>query len=283
MALAKLNNVTSARIAKINGVNYSSVRLFDGQEPAAAAGLTAGLVVHLDAGDASSYSGSGTDWLDLTASNVDGVLVNGPVYDASDGGGSFYFDGTNDGFLIDYDDAAALRPSAADLDGDGYTVQMWAKNVAGEQVCLSCGTYDSPNHYYGMELAAQSHSSLGQRILVHIFEGTANNSPASRRSAATSWGSHSAATWYLFTFILPSNEYADVDFYLNADVVATTVGSGTGDNNSPGYHSSRDSGIGYNRGTFREGYVSQVIVYDKALSSSEVGDNFDATKSRYGY
>jgi len=57
--------------------------------------VTTGLQLYLDAGNASSYSGSGTTWTDLTVNGRNGTLTNGPTYSSADGG-SIVFDGTND-------------------------------------------------------------------------------------------------------------------------------------------------------------------------------------------
>jgi hypothetical protein len=54
-----------------------------------------GLQLYLDAGNASSYSGSGTAWNDLSGNGRNGTLTNGPTYSATNGG-SIVFDGTND-------------------------------------------------------------------------------------------------------------------------------------------------------------------------------------------
>jgi hypothetical protein len=61
----------------------------------AASVVTTGLQLYLDAGNASSYPGSGTTWTDLTVNGRNGTLTNGPTY-SSDNGGSIVFDGTND-------------------------------------------------------------------------------------------------------------------------------------------------------------------------------------------
>ena len=53
-----------------------------------------GLVLNLDAGNANSYPGTGTTWFDLASGN-NGTLVNGPTYDTINGG-SLLFDGIND-------------------------------------------------------------------------------------------------------------------------------------------------------------------------------------------
>jgi hypothetical protein len=57
--------------------------------------VTTGLQLYLDAGNASSYPGSGTTWTDLTVNGRNGTLTNGPTYSATNGG-SIVFDGSND-------------------------------------------------------------------------------------------------------------------------------------------------------------------------------------------
>jgi hypothetical protein len=57
--------------------------------------VTTGLQLYLDAGNASSYSGSGTAWNDLSGNGRNGTLTNGPTYSATNGG-SIVFDGSND-------------------------------------------------------------------------------------------------------------------------------------------------------------------------------------------
>jgi hypothetical protein len=57
--------------------------------------VTTNLSMFLDAGNASSYSGSGTNWTDLSGNSRNGTLTGGPTYTSADGG-SIVFDGTND-------------------------------------------------------------------------------------------------------------------------------------------------------------------------------------------
>ena len=54
-----------------------------------------GLVLCLDAANAKSYSGSGTNWKNLTGTSIDGTLTNGPTF-SGDNLGYLLFDGTND-------------------------------------------------------------------------------------------------------------------------------------------------------------------------------------------
>jgi hypothetical protein len=55
---------------------------------------TDGLVLCLDAGNRKSYPGSGDTWRDLSGYGNDGTLINGPSFAAANGG-SIVFNGTN--------------------------------------------------------------------------------------------------------------------------------------------------------------------------------------------
>lgn len=57
--------------------------------------VTDGLRLYLDAGNASSYPGSGTTWTDLSGFGNNFTLINGPTY-TTESGGAIVFDGTND-------------------------------------------------------------------------------------------------------------------------------------------------------------------------------------------
>ena len=50
-----------------------------------------GLVLNLDAGEPSSYPGTGTAWTDLSGNGNTGTLTNGPTYSSANGG-SIVFD-----------------------------------------------------------------------------------------------------------------------------------------------------------------------------------------------
>ena len=54
-----------------------------------------GLVLCLDAADQNSYVGSGTVWKDMSGNNNNGTLTNGPTFSGGNGG-SIVFDGVDD-------------------------------------------------------------------------------------------------------------------------------------------------------------------------------------------
>ncbi|NDE11825.1 MAG: hypothetical protein EBZ95_14895 [Chitinophagia bacterium] len=51
--------------------------------------------MNLDAGNSSSYIGSGNNWNDLSGNNNTGTLTNGPIFNSANGG-SIVFDGIDD-------------------------------------------------------------------------------------------------------------------------------------------------------------------------------------------
>ena len=56
--------------------------------------VTDGLILCLDAGNRKSYPGSGDTWRDLSGYGNDGTLIDGPSFDAANGG-SIVFNGDN--------------------------------------------------------------------------------------------------------------------------------------------------------------------------------------------
>jgi len=63
--------------------------------------IETGLIVSVDAANPTSYPGSGTTWRDLSGNNNSGSLVNGPTFNSVNGG-SIVFDGSNDYVNIPY-------------------------------------------------------------------------------------------------------------------------------------------------------------------------------------
>ena len=57
--------------------------------------VTSGIALLLDAGNTSSYPGTGTTWTDLSGNGYNGTLTNGPTY-SSNNSGYIAFDGSND-------------------------------------------------------------------------------------------------------------------------------------------------------------------------------------------
>lgn len=83
--------------------------------------ITQGLVLNLDAGNSSSYIGSGTTWTDLSLSGNNGTLVNNVTYSSS-----------NQGALVFNGNATSTNPYISfttspsfDFGSSDFTVEMW--------------------------------------------------------------------------------------------------------------------------------------------------------------
>jgi hypothetical protein len=93
--------------------------------------ITSGLTVLLDAGYIPSYPRSGTTWSDLSGNDRNTSLLNGPSYN-SDYGGSLFFDGSDDYLSIPYFNQTT----------QSFAVETWFKpqqNTEYLRGILSCG------------------------------------------------------------------------------------------------------------------------------------------------
>jgi hypothetical protein len=81
--------------------------------------VTTNLVLHYDAGNTSSYPGTGTTWSNLQATTINSTLTNGPTY-STNNGGVIVFDGTNDF-------TTAANNAIFDFGSGDFTIEMWVK------------------------------------------------------------------------------------------------------------------------------------------------------------
>jgi hypothetical protein len=205
------------------------------------------LVLELDAADRNSYPGSGTTWRDLTANNNSGTLTNGPTF-SSTNGGSIVFDGSDD--IVNLG-----RPASLDL--TTLTLSAWIRTttnlnqiVIGKSYISSYYMNIAPNIKQfafwtnGSQLLSTTISTIGDPIWCNIV-GTINSTSKS--------------------------------IYFNGIINASTVGSTVGID-------SNDIYIGNSPviNSFFLGNIANVQIYNRALSSEEVLQNYEALKSRYG-
>ena len=224
--------------------------------PASSSGIvSSGLLMHLDAGDSNSYSGTGTTWSDLSGNGNHATLVNGPTYRSSDGG-HFDFDGSNDNVTTNLQ-----------LPNRPYTVSTWVY-------------VDATNAQYSWFITQMW--SYSNSALVMYAGGNPYKFKISRQLVAGGISMESsttviASTWYNFCLTVSSTDYK---LYVNGTLEDTATNSGNESANSGNIK------IGVNANqtwpSYFEGKMSSVLVYNKALSATEVTQNFNAIKSRYG-
>jgi hypothetical protein len=214
--------------------------------------VTSGLTLNLDAGNPYSYNplntGS-TTWVDTTYTTTGGTLTNGTFYS----GGTMVFDGTND--YVRFNSGLNGRIS--------FSLEYWFYQTAIESRAQEMFTtnYNNP----GIEIY-----SNGTTL---YFRSNFNNSsrPATVTISAGRWNHvvaicrvDSGITIYLNgvegTPNTPTNPYITWnDDYFNLGVLT-----------------------GYSEFLPFNGKISNAKIYNRALSASEVQQNFNALRGRYG-
>lgn len=210
--------------------------------------VTNGLVFHLDAANARSYAGTGLTASDLTDSSFKGSFINGTGF-SSLNNGAFTFDGTND--------AITFQPNSKFEFGTGnFTVIAWHKK---------------PNFSIATIVHIDDGNGTGI-ILYTVADGSFFNWVAGTFKAGTI--NISDNTWKQVALVRSSGVCQQ---YINASPDQSFTASGSV------VTSGRSLTLGQNAGTyFHNGSISQISIYNRALSATEIRQNFNATKKRYG-
>lgn len=215
--------------------------------------------------DASNYT-SGT-WTDETG-NGNNATINGATW-INTNGGIFDFDGTDD--TISIPDTSDLRLSTT----ISKTIQVWVKFDALPSTTQQMPVFGKLSSSFGFDgYWGGLYSSAGQ------FRSVTNGTSQQR---VTNSGTFSASidTWYLFTFISKiSSTSNSTKMYLNTTQVAANAhGTDSYNETNPLYLGWIGSGVG---SFYLNGKIGAAYFYTKELSDSEISDNFNNTKSRFG-
>jgi hypothetical protein len=224
--------------------------------------LTRGLTMHLDASSPESYPGSGTTWSDM-ASSYNGSLINGTSY-SSTGGGSMYFDGTND--YVGFSGTGGV-PNALST----ATMTMWVnlsrKSGGGQQFQQVAGWRDDVDSDFFFLLLDNSGATVDTEARVRTSGGTTYDINANFTSYF--------GNWVHVAFVVDTNR---TDLYFNGSL----VGSNTSKAGS--FASSLELRVGQNlSGAWTAlGYMGNFTFYSRALAIAEVRQNFNVQRSRFG-
>ena len=214
--------------------------------------VTQGLVLDLDAAKRDSYAGVGTSWNDISGNRNNGVLTNGPTFNSANGG-SIVFDGVDD---------YVLTPGS--ILNNSYTIQSYIYLIGNRFTILSnlnddsnsksnqIGTDGSRNVYFQI--------SLSDNTYFYTTSTTTLNTNQ----------------WYNICF---TRVGSTAKIYINgSEISITTVGASAV--NLQTYTSNFT--VGVNRAlNYTNGRMSLLQIYNRALSASEVLQNYNATKGRY--
>jgi hypothetical protein len=207
--------------------------------------VTQGLVLNLDAANKDSYPGTGTTWYDLSGNGYNGTLTNGTSFISNICGGCFNFDGV--------DDYVDLQYSIIGGTGD-FTVNQWIQADASETGGTTFGNYPAGTLqiFYGT-----------------TFMGMWLNNSTTYVGAPVPFSSNPV-------MITAIRSGTTTYFYQNGVLLKT--GSSSANIGAANFR------IGTNTNT-NEQFTGKVFVtqtYNRALSSTEVTQNYNAQKTRFG-
>ncbi len=221
--------------------------------------VTDNLVFCVDAANTKSYTGSGTDWKDLSSQGNNGTLTNSPTYVPNSNGGYFDFDGTND-----YINANSALPDSFFQGNSTISFWIYFNTVDSDsqgQAIMHHGTNSNPNGFHLMQRDSKVRLDLWGPGL-------------------TSASTFSASTWYNLT-ITHNNTTNACAIYINGSLDAsdTLSASYTGSGNN-----CRIAGPIIEGGVYHDelhARIAQVLCYDKILTAAEVLQNYNAHKGRF--
>jgi hypothetical protein len=220
--------------------------------------VTDGLVLCLNASDRNSYISGSTTWNDVSGRGNNGTLTNGPTFNSANGG-SIVFDGVDDYVLdstVNYDNY-----------NNNFTAVVWVKPSVISGGIIGWGNGGS-SPYYTWTIRFENGGFRTQ-----IFNGT---------NYYINSGNIEPNKWYNISFVVYQSGL--MELYVN-NVKFTTTGSSdliklrNDVNNRTIIGVDANTSSGLNPMT---GNIASVQIYNRALSVSEVQQNYNATKSRFG-
>ncbi len=227
--------------------------------PTTAVPVTSDLVLYFDPSNSSSYSGSGTTINDLSGYGLSGTMSNITFT-------SPYFSFNGSSSQISVADNSLLEPGSGD-----WTIEFWVNHsvLAGSSRILIAKTdgINAADWAYGLR------SSAAGGTFMEIGNGST--------SIITPTSTLSINTWYQVVGVWTNVASNSLALYINGSLIGSNSHSFTSIKNttSPLYLGSFNGG---QSSQWLNGRMGVVRLYSKALTSSEVLQNYNADKSKYG-
>ena len=223
------------------------------------------LILYVDAGNSKSYPGSGTIWKDLSGRGHHMTLNNGPTFN-SNFGGYLDFDGTNDSATVEIGNLAGTTKDA--------TISIWMD-----------GDYNNSTHK-GLIGFRQSGNNNGFFILRLVTSGRLEMRLANSggqfdvKDATNSTPLVNTNVWCNLCLTYSNSNTLITGYYNGKKLGSTTTNATAFQSNMKSFSIARSS---HSTGHMSDMKASSAMVYEKCLSSSEVQQNFNALKGRFGF
>jgi hypothetical protein len=227
--------------------------------------ITEGLVLNLDAGNLSSYSGTGTTWTDLSGNGNHGTLVNSVTYNSSNQG-FFVFNGNGSYVGSGGFNPYVSLPMSTDFDFGtaNFTVELWALTTSAnphpEFITLNVGGI-----YAGFRMEYWD----GNVNMLHSYDGVSHANGGSFSIVLDTW-QHIVVSRISGTVAVYVNGVFKTTYSLPGSLLAqqnSRIGDFYGSN-------------GYD--IFSGNIALLKIFKNKGLTATEAENHFTLTKSRFG-
>jgi uncharacterized repeat protein (TIGR02543 family) len=264
--VTRLTNETiyNIKLKAVNSGESSSESESVNVTPTITSLLTANRIIYLDANNSSSYSGSGTAWTNLDSSGAYSATLNGsPTFDNTTEPGNKYFEfnpGEVAGQFAQINQVAAINPVV----NQPFTIQLWVRiNNINSQGTLVSKMFDESNDYDGYNFIYRTDTAL-QLHLNGLF----------RDDTFISSTGVLSSEWALYTANIRFGGQNKI--FVNGRQVlnATSIEGGIP---SPTQNLTFPAGFGGDG----ECDIGQFYYYNAELTTTEIIQNFDATKPRY--
>ena len=222
--------------------------------------VTDGLVLCLDAANQKSYPGTGTVWTDLSGLGNNGALVNGVGYSA-DNKGSMAFDTTDDYItVLNNNDINQVNT---------VTLEAYIKYTTESNKVLI--EKSNNNQHYQLQIFSNTLGTggVGGELVFMLKPDSTNWVVTGVSSSDDSWH-HVVGTY--------DRNTQTAKIYLDGVLKNTnsSISSGPNSNSNPLLIGSRSGPHGFG------GSISNIKIYNRVISASEVQQNFNALRGRYG-
>ena len=209
-----------------------------------------GLVLHLDAGDSASYPGSGTTWTDLSGNGYNHTLTNAPFTTID---GASCFDVSSSGRVQDSGTTFTF--------GSSHTMIAWARPLADSEVSIWRTLWRTQLNDH--PLLIQDGTNL-----IGYYDNNSNQFISYGLNAGTLGIENK---WTMFTLVASGGS---TTCYINNLSASGTVAYTTSGND-------HDFFGNLSSGSQPFGYVSVAQIYNRALTASEIQQNFNALRGRF--
>jgi hypothetical protein len=229
-----------------------------------------GLVLYLDAGSPNSYQGTGTTWKDISKVNQNnGTLVNGPTF-SSGNGGSIVFDGVDD--YVNCGNASSLNFERT----SSFSFCFWIYPTSFLSNGAIASKYDTSDKGWTIGIGVGGEGLISLALRNTLITNDFVVSIASSNSLLIN-------NWYFISITYSgTSNTSGVSFYING--VKTTNNIITRDGLTQNISNTANTLISgrLTNSIYYTGRMFSFTAYNKVLTASEVLQNYNATKGRFG-